>query len=131
MIYGAISMMLVIDPDLTQQQIVGPLGAKFFRGLADPSRLAILQSLRAGSQTVSEIVTETGMTQPNASNHLACLLDCGLVERQRQGRYAVYSLADARIAELLQLADVILSDRAAQIAACMRYDAPEEHGNGN
>lgn len=123
-------MMLVIDPDLTQQQIVGPLRAKFFRGLADPSRLAILQSLRASSQTVGEIVTQTGMTQSNASNHLACLLDCGLVERQRQGRYAVYSLADERIAELLLLADVILGDRAAQIAACIHYATPEEHGNG-
>lgn len=124
-------MATTINPEISHQQVVGPLRAKFFRGLADPSRLAILQALRHGPQSVSDIVTQTEMTQPNASNHLACLLDCGLVERQRQGRYSVYSLADQRIDAMLTLADVILGDRAAQIAACIHYSTSEDHGHGN
>jgi ArsR family transcriptional regulator, cadmium/lead-responsive transcriptional repressor len=47
--------------------------AKLFRGFSDPSRLSILDALQNGAPTVSEIVTETGLTQSNVSNHLACL----------------------------------------------------------
>src|SRR5271163_3444159 len=49
------------------------LQAKLFRGLSDYSRLSILQALRAGPLTVGEIVAATGLSQPNASNHLRCL----------------------------------------------------------
>ena len=54
------------------------LQAKLFRGFADPSRLGILDALRNGPLTVSEIVEATSLSQPNVSNHLGCLRDCGL-----------------------------------------------------
>jgi ArsR family transcriptional regulator, cadmium/lead-responsive transcriptional repressor len=49
--------------------------AKLFRGFSDPSRLAILDTLRNGPLTVGEIVETTGLTQSNVSNHLGCLRD--------------------------------------------------------
>lgn len=101
------------------------LRAKLFRGFADPSRLAILDALRDSSRTVGELVEATGLSQSNTSNHLACLLDCGLVTREQRGKFAVYSLADTRVAALLLLADDLLADVAARIYACTRYDAPE------
>ncbi|NUQ83710.1 MAG: winged helix-turn-helix transcriptional regulator [Anaerolineales bacterium] len=51
------------------------LQAKLFRGFADPSRLSILEALRESECTVSDLVQTTGLTQPNVSNHLACLRD--------------------------------------------------------
>jgi ArsR family transcriptional regulator, cadmium/lead-responsive transcriptional repressor len=101
------------------------LQAKLFRGLADPSRLAILEALRVGPRNVGEIAVAAGLTQPNASNHLACLLDCGLVSRQQRGKYAIYTLADARVGELLALAETVLADVARGVAACLRYEAQE------
>ena len=56
-----------------------PTKAKLFRGLADLSRLKILEVLRTGSKCVSELVTLTGLSQPNVSAHLSCLAECGLV----------------------------------------------------
>jgi DNA-binding transcriptional ArsR family regulator len=53
--------------------------ARLFRGLAESSRLALLQALRDGERTVGELVALTGLSQSNASGHLACLRDCGLV----------------------------------------------------
>lgn len=105
---------------------VNPLRAKFFRGLADPSRLAILEVLRSSSQTVGELVAQTGLSQSNTSNHLACLLECGLVQREQNGRYAVYGLADAKIIALLALADDLLSDHHERLAACARYTMKED-----
>jgi len=45
--------------------------AKLFKGFGDPSRLSILEAILDKPLTVSEIVTETKLSQPNASIHLA------------------------------------------------------------
>nr|WP_237168447.1 metalloregulator ArsR/SmtB family transcription factor [Paracoccus shandongensis] len=97
--------------------------AKLFRGLADPSRLAILEALRPGALSVSEIVTATGLNQPNASNHLRCLSECGLVVGVPQGRFVHYRLADPLIDELLVLAGELLKGTARGIDSCQNYAA--------
>ena len=102
-----------------------PLKTKFFRGLADGSRLSILEALREGSRSVGELVELTGLTQSNASNHLACLLDCGLVQREQSGRHAFYTLTDARVDALLGLAEDVLTDAAGGLIACRRYEESE------
>ena len=96
--------------------------AKLFRGFGDASRLAILEVLRSGSRNVSEIVETTGLTQPNVSNHLSCLADCGLVRREQRGRYAYYGLSDPRVARLLEAADELIADVAVGVDACRRYE---------
>lgn len=63
-------------------------------GLADASRLAILHSLLAEERRVSEVVEETGLSQPNVSKHLACLWGCGLVAREKRGREVHYRAID-------------------------------------
>jgi DNA-binding transcriptional ArsR family regulator len=97
------------------------LKAKLFRGFADPSRLAIVEALRGGPMTVTDIVQATGLSQSNASNHLSCLRECGLVSRQQEGRYVRYRLSDRRVAALLEEADGLLADRAKDIYECTRY----------
>ena len=97
------------------------LRGKLFRGLADRSRLAILEALRNSPRTVGEIVEATGLTQPNVSNHLACLRDCGLVVSMQEGRYVRYRLSDSRVAALLGLADELLAEVAQGMYACTRY----------
>jgi len=95
--------------------------AKLFRGLSDGSRLSILEALRTGPLSVGEIVEATGLSQPNTSNHLSCLLDCGLVMREQKGRFAFYALSDRRVDALLRDAEDLLSDVARGVEACRRY----------
>ena len=64
---------------LTLQMQAIALKAKLFRGLADPSRLSILEALSEGPLTVNTIVERTGLSRTNISNHLRCLSDCDLV----------------------------------------------------
>ncbi len=106
------------------------LQAKLFRGFADASRLFILDALCQGERTVSDLVQTTGFTQPNVSNHLSCLRDCGLVTVRQQGRFSYYSLSDNRVAKLLLLADELLADVARGVYECTRYTAPTEKPNG-
>ena len=98
------------------------LQAKLFRGFADPSRLGILDALRNGPLTVSEIVEATHLSQPNVSNHLGCLRDCGLVTAEQQGRYVTYHLSDDRVGELIALAESLLADVARGVYECTRYN---------
>lgn len=96
------------------------LKAKLFRGFADPSRLSILEALRDGPTSVGEIAAATELSQPNVSNHLGCLLDCGLVAREQRGRYVYYQLRDERVATLLGTADELLADIARGVYECTR-----------
>ncbi len=105
------------------------LTAKLFRGFGDPSRLAILETLREGPLTVGEIVRRTGLSQPNASNHLACLRDCGLVAAEQNWRHVTYHLSDDRVGDLLALAEALLADVARGVYECTRYSGITEAGH--
>jgi DNA-binding transcriptional ArsR family regulator len=94
--------------------------ARFFRALADPSRLVLLETLRRGERCVSELVEATGLAQSNVSGHLACLKECGLVESRQQWRHVYYRLAGAHVAHLLEEADLVLEQVAERIDACNR-----------
>lgn len=102
------------------------LKAKLFRGFADPSRLSILQGLLDGPRAVGELVQVTGLTQPNVSNHLACLKDCGLVAGERRGRRVVYRLTHARVVAVLALAEELLSSTAQGVRDCQNYRDAEQ-----
>lgn len=106
------------------------LKAKLFRGLADPSRLAILEALAAGPRTVNDIVAGTGLSQSNVSNHLSCLRDCGLVIGEHQGRCVWYQVSDPRVATLLQVGDELLADVARGVYECTRYTRVEPAEEG-
>ncbi len=92
--------------------------AKLLRGLAEPSRLSILIALADGPLSVSEIASHTGLSQPNTSNHLACLLGCGLVARDQAGRFVFYRHADASVSQLLALVGEIVSGTASNLLEC-------------
>ena len=62
------------DTDLQDRVTPGAVAerAKLFRGLADPSRLAILEALRLGPLSVGQIVAATGLSQPNEIGRASC-----------------------------------------------------------
>ncbi|HWA57689.1 MAG TPA: metalloregulator ArsR/SmtB family transcription factor [Gemmatimonadales bacterium] len=77
--------------------------AERFKALSEPSRLEILQALRQGERSVTEILSETGLGQANASRHLQVLFGAGLVERRKEGPSTLYRLADPDVLKLCEL----------------------------
>jgi DNA-binding transcriptional ArsR family regulator len=75
--------------------------ADIARLLADPTRLGMLQSLLRRDATVSELLTATGTTQSNLSNHIKLLREQGLIEGTRDGRQIIYRISSPVIAELV------------------------------
>lgn len=97
------------------------LRTKLFRGLADASRLSILDALRTRPLSVGEIVAITGLSQSNASNHLRCLSECGLVSGDQRGRFVHYRLSDERLNDLFLLSDELLTEIASAVDTCGNY----------
>lgn len=85
--------------------------AERFKALAEPARLHILNALRGGEKTVSELLEETGLGQANASKHLQQLHALGFVERRKEGLYVHYRLADDSV---FQLCDIMCGRLAAE-----------------
>ena len=67
--------------------------AQRFRLLSDPMRLKILHQLQSGEKSVTELVENTGASQPNVSKHLSTLRTHGLVKRRQEGNMAFFSIA--------------------------------------
>src|SRR5206468_10957007 len=76
--------------------------ARRFRVLADPTRIKLLDQLRAREASVQELTETIGSTQQNVSKHLGVLLQAGIVARRRVGNYAYYSIADEGVYALCE-----------------------------
>lgn len=87
--------------NLTPEVLV--LIAERFKALAEPARLQILNSLRPGEMTVSEVVEQTGFGQANVSKHLQMLYSLGFVIRRKEGLFTHYALADQGVFRLCDL----------------------------
>lgn len=106
---------------LPEQPAEPDLVAKYFKVLADPTRVRALELLdEHGELTVGELVDRLGQSQPTVSNHLACLRWCGFVERERRHPNVFYRVADERVLQLLDLGRALLADNAEHVASCRR-----------
>jgi len=90
------------------------LVADRFKALSDCGRLQLLQALRSGPRTVSDLVQETGMGQANVSRHLTLLHTSGFVSRERDGLFVRYELADK---DVLKLCDLVCGRLEAEVTA--------------
>jgi ArsR family transcriptional regulator, cadmium/lead-responsive transcriptional repressor len=103
---------------LPDQPVALDVMAKYFRAFGDPTRLRIMQLLGTAEMSVGELVEATGQSQPKVSNHLACLRWCGFVVSRREHRCVYYTIADARVVEMLELAGALLEQNADHVACC-------------
>ena len=103
---------------LTDQPTPVELLSKYFRAFADPTRLQILELVADQERSVGELVELTGQAQPKISNHLACLRWCGFVSTRREHRRMYYSVSDARVTELIEIARGLLADSALEVSCC-------------
>jgi DNA-binding transcriptional ArsR family regulator len=74
-----------------------------FRALGEPTRLRLLQALRAGRLDVGELAKAAGLSHANASKHLLVLARAGFVTRREEGTRSIYALADTTTETLCAL----------------------------
>ncbi|MGH8867657.1 MAG: metalloregulator ArsR/SmtB family transcription factor [Actinomycetes bacterium] len=74
--------------ELDAQVLAGRL-----RALADPARLRLMSQVMAGvggEACVCDLTAAVGLSQPTVSHHLKVLVDAGLLQREKRGRWAYY-----------------------------------------
>ncbi len=101
--------------DLSRSEVL----ATFFQGLADPTRVRILELLAERPRTVSELQGELGLAQGRVSSHLACLRWCGYVVGTVDGRFNRYQLVDPRIRDIVVAAEAIVRQNADRLTSCL------------
>lgn len=76
--------------------------ARVFHALSDPTRLEILELLRAGESCVCDLQAALDASQSRLSFHLRTLKDAGLVTDRKEGRWVYYALRTEALEELGQ-----------------------------
>lgn len=70
---------------------------RIFHALSDPTRRAVVERLRQGSATVSELAQPFDMAMPSFLKHLTVLESAGLLESSKQGRTRLCRAADGAL----------------------------------
>jgi len=82
--------------------------AQLCKTFADPTRLMIIQELRNGEKSVSDLQTTLDIPQAAVSRHLAVLRERGVVQTRRGGTNVYYRLSNVKICEACDLVHEIL-----------------------
>ena len=91
------------------RQQLSEFKADFFKALAHPLRISILDALRDGELTVNEISQRFEVEQANASQQLAVLRNRNIVVTRKEGANVYYSVSDKSIFKLLDAAKEIFN----------------------
>lgn len=78
--------------------------AEFFRALAHPVRIRILEALAGGEHSVQELQEVLGLEQPVVSQQLAVLRAKHIVAARKQGTLVRYAVRDPLLGDLLEVA---------------------------
>lgn len=84
--------------------------AEFFKALAHPLRIRILDCLRSGEVGVNELSAKLGVEQSNVSQQLAVLRSRNIVAPRKNANNVYYSVVDPAIFRLLDAAKVIFNN---------------------
>jgi DNA-binding transcriptional ArsR family regulator len=78
--------------DVKEDPLQSQRCARKLAALSAPERLRIVHFLRDGPRNVGEIAAMLQTAAVNVSHHMHVLVEAGLVEREKRGRFVLYSL---------------------------------------
>jgi DNA-binding transcriptional ArsR family regulator len=102
-------------PDLLVELV-----AERFRVLGEPMRIKLMDRLRDGEASVSELQEAVGASQQNVSKHLGILHAAGMVSRSKRGTRTVYAISDPSMFELCDVVSDGLRRRVDQLAEILQ-----------
>ncbi|MGH7393319.1 MAG: ArsR/SmtB family transcription factor [Candidatus Rokuibacteriota bacterium] len=94
--------------------------AEFFKALAHPIRIRILEILRTGERSVQELQAVLGIDQAAVSQQLAVLRGRHVVTPRKEGTTVRYAVRDAAVGDLLDVARRIFNNQLAGTRTMLR-----------
>ena len=107
----------VSDPSLTP---LSQFKAEFFKALAHPLRIRVIDELRSGERGVNELSGELGVEQSTLSQQLAVLRARNIVAGRKEGSSVLYSVRDPVIFDLLDVARRIFNNHLVDVQHLLR-----------
>ena len=96
--------------------------AKVFKAFCDETRLTVLSLLQSGEKCACVLLEKVSVSQPTLSHHMKILVDSGIVNARKEGKWTYYSLSAAgskRAAKLLkELTTVTVNEANTEIERC-------------
>ncbi len=108
------------------QQPLHRFKAEFFRALGHPARLRILELLRSGERSVSELQAELEIDSSSVSQQLAVMRAKNIVDTRRAGTSVYYSVRDPQIFQLLDVARDIFNNHLIDLQAMLDSQTQDE-----
>ena len=94
--------------------------ARFFRALAHPTRIRLLEILVRGGRTVQELQEVLALGQPIVSQQLAVLRNQGILTARKEGLAVRYTVRDPLVGDLLHVARRIFNNQLAGTRGLLR-----------
>jgi DNA-binding transcriptional ArsR family regulator len=91
--------------------------ADFFKTLSHPARIRILEVLRDGEHSVSQLIPAVGIEASHLSQQLAVLRKANIVQTRKVGSTVHYSVVDEQMFQLLEVAKAIITRSLAESSA--------------
>ena len=76
--------------------------ARRFRVIGEPMRIRLLDRLRDGEASVSDLAELLDASQQNISKHLSVMADVGIVGRRKHGNHVYYRIVDQGVLDLCE-----------------------------
>jgi len=95
---------------MMQDKTLFEMQSEVCKTLASPKRLEILNALKDGEKTVSELVAILGAPKANVSQHLAVMRHAGILRSRRDGVTIYYSVANQKVIKACILMREVLTE---------------------
>ena len=96
---------------VSQNKTLFELQAEVCKTLSSPKRLEILNALKEGEKTVSELVEILGVPKANVSQHLAVMRHRGILDSRRDGVNIYYRVANSKVIKACLLMREVLTEQ--------------------
>jgi DNA-binding transcriptional ArsR family regulator len=108
-----------------QSDVLQVWKADFFKALAHPARIRILEYLRDGEKSAGEILEALGLEQSNGSQHLAVLRNKNILVARREGLNVFYSVRAPMLYQVLDLLRRYFHEHLSELRGLLEaLDAP-------
>jgi ArsR family transcriptional regulator len=109
-------------------QEINYLHANICSAISEPSRILLLYAIAEQPRNVNTLAEVVGIRQPAASRHLKVLKERGLITANRDGTSVIYTLADDRLIQALDLLREVMFDQFARQADLLKANLTQEKG---
>jgi len=110
-------------------QEINQLHARICSAISEPNRILLIYAVAEKPCSVNSLAEIVGISQSAASRHLKVLRERGLIQAQRDGAQVIYSLADQRFIQALDLLREVMLEQLSEQAELIKQNESIERGS--